>query len=228
MSSDAENQLLELFNPSFESILGRAPATGEVEGLIRFHREFIRENEVQNLSRLLDPVSFHEGHVLDVLHLEKSGFYAGKVMDLGSGGGVPGLLHQMIFQKPWILCDSEKRKAEFLQRVISEYPITGAQVVNIRAEEWLSAGGQVDQISARAVGTVDKIFSWIRKCSTWNKLILLKGPGWEEEWKKFTSKSRKNPPLKIVGEYRYEVGAEKKRRVIIQLERKTTNVLRGT
>lgn len=228
MESSAENLVLQSFRESFLGILGRAPTPSEEQGLLIFFREFTLENKVQNLSRLLDPVSFHDGHVLDVLHLEKSGFLGGKVMDLGSGGGVPGLLHQMIFKRSWILCDSEKRKAEFLQRMITDYPVENALVVNIRAEEWLSSGGQTDQISARAVGTVEKIYSWIRKCSTWNKLILLKGPGWEEEWKKFSALTKKKNPFQVIGEYRYEVGIEKKQRVIIHLERKAANVLRGT
>ncbi|RYZ83480.1 MAG: hypothetical protein EOP04_19880, partial [Proteobacteria bacterium] len=167
----------------------------------------------------LSPEQFHEGHVLDVLHIEKSGFLSDRVMDLGSGGGVPGLLHQMIFKKPWILCDSEKFKADFLQRVINEYPVTHSEVVNTRAEEWLSIGNQVDQITARAVGSVEKIYAWIRYCSTWNNLLLLKGPGWEAEWSRFVENSSKKTPLKIDREYRYEVGVEKKRRVIIQLSR---------
>ncbi len=228
MSAALESLVLRSFQVSFLEILGRSSTAEQEQGLLNFYREFVRENEIQNLSRLIDPVSFHDGHVLDVLHLEKSGFLAQKVMDLGSGGGVPGLLHQMIFKRPWILCDSEKRKAEFLQRLINDYPVDGSQVVNIRAEEWLSAGGKTDQISARAVGSVEKIYSWISKCSTWNKLILMKGPGWEEEWKKFSVLTKKKTPLLVMGEYRYEVGSERKQRVIIHLERKAANVLRGT
>jgi len=69
MSSALENQVLGSFQASFLEILGRSSTAAEEQGLLSFYREFVRENDVQNLSRLIDPVSFNDGHVLDVLHL---------------------------------------------------------------------------------------------------------------------------------------------------------------
>jgi 16S rRNA G527 N7-methylase RsmG len=94
---------------------------------------------------------------------------------------------------------------------------TRVEVFGGRAEVFLRKH-RVESVVARAVGKVEKIFGWIQECSTWNKLILLKGPGWIEEWQEFEgSKFRKK--LRVVGEHRYQVGASEKSRVIIALER---------
>jgi 16S rRNA (guanine(527)-N(7))-methyltransferase RsmG len=188
--------------------------------VIEFYEALIQENSVQNLTRLTEPKDFIEGHLLDVLHLEKTGYLArdSRPFDLGSGGGVPGLLHAHIFRKNWILCDSEKLKADFLGRFCSGYSLNECEIVNTRAEQWLNTH-RADQIVARAVGTVTKIYTWLEKCSTWNQLILLKGPNWGEEWKEFTQ-SRFRNKLTITNEYSYSIGEEQKVRKIIHLTKK--------
>ena len=109
-------------------------------------------------------------------------------------------------------------KAEFLRRA-SEFLGLGSEVDVFagRAEDFLR-NNRVETVVARAVGPVERIFGWIGRCSTWNTLVLLKGLGWEEEWRKFQEGGHARK-LKIVDEYRYEVGAEKKKRVIVRLKR---------
>lgn len=188
-----------------------------------FYKELIKENENQNLTRLTSLDDFYNGHLLDVLHLEECKFLntdSGKIpFDLGSGGGIPGLLHSFLFNQNWVLCDSEKQKAAFLTRFCDEYSLKDNLIVNSRAENWLS--NQVNakksqQIVTRAVGTVTKIYTWLEKCSTWNELILFKGPNWENEWSEFKLTRFRNK-LKIANEYSYTVGDDQKTRKIIHL-----------
>ncbi|MBI3534078.1 MAG: hypothetical protein HY072_01140, partial [Deltaproteobacteria bacterium] len=77
----------------------------------------------------------------------------------------------------------------------------------------------VQSIVVRAVAPVDKIYKWIKNCSTWNNLILFKGPKWPKpnaEWDLF-SKKHSNRVLKIENKYHYQVGTAKKQRVIVNL-----------
>ncbi|NBU20186.1 16S rRNA (guanine(527)-N(7))-methyltransferase RsmG [bacterium] len=191
----------------------------------RFYELLLKENQVQNLTRLISAQDFVEGHLIDVLELMKSELLISPtVIDLGSGGGVPGLLSALLDQKNWILVEAEKRKAEFLKNTCEQLALGDqVRVFPQRIEEFLSQQDESFPIVARAVGPVDRIYSWIRDCSTWNTLILLKGPSWETEWAKFQqTKYRRELTLGRI--YNYWVGAEKKTRRIIEIKR----VPRGT
>src|SRR6266403_1947508 len=77
------------------------------EQVVRFYRLVMAENEVQNLTRQSSPKDFIQGHVLDVRELFRSGLLSFPAMDLGSGGGVPGLLAAVTNENPWVLAESE-------------------------------------------------------------------------------------------------------------------------
>ena len=190
-----------------------------------FYQLLLKENQIQNLTRLISAQDFVEGHLIDVLELMKSGFLTStQVIDLGSGGGVPGLLSALLDGKNWVLVEAEKRKADFLKQTSEQLGLSPAvSVFAQRIEEFLSSQEQSYPIVARAVGPVDRIYAWIRGCSTWNTLVLFKGPGWDAEWSKFLqTKYRKE--LSWVRTHEYSVGAEKKIRRIVEIKR----VPRGT
>jgi 16S rRNA (guanine527-N7)-methyltransferase len=185
--------------------------------VVRFYELVCAENEVQNLTRLISPQDFIDGHVLDVKALLESKLVSFPAMDLGSGGGVPGLLYACVDSNPWILVDSEGRKAEFLKRAAEELAISHVEVFGKRAEEVLKKTS-VESIVARAIGPVDRIYGWIRGCSTWNNLVLLKGPAWDAEWAAFQAEKSKRE-LEVEGQFEYVVGAELKQRRIFRVGR---------
>jgi 16S rRNA (guanine527-N7)-methyltransferase len=192
-----------------------------------FRDWIIDESSRQNLTKLLSPKEFFEGHVLDVKALLECKLVDFPAMDLGSGGGVPGFLAALISPDSWILADSEGHKAAFLARSVEKFGLqSSVRVFSGRAEKFLSdvaANEAPKSIVARAVGPIERIYTWIRPCSTWNNLVLLKGPRWEEEWADI-QKSRYRNELKWVDSFKYTVGDEKKQRIIVKVER----VPRGT
>src|SRR6185503_4021772 len=159
-------------------------AQDQLDRVVRFHGLLAQENELQNLTRLISPPDFVEGHLLDVKELLGSGLLEYPAADLGSGGGVPGLLAAAIEPQPWVLIESEQRKAQFLQKSSQALRLNYVRVVADRGEKVLGSI-TLGSVVARAVGTVDKIYGWIKKSSTWNSLVLLKGPGWDAEWAAF-------------------------------------------
>jgi 16S rRNA G527 N7-methylase RsmG len=209
------------FRNLMASELGSELSSEQIERVVRFREEVLKENEIQNLTRLLSPKDFYEGHVLDAVHLKKSGLVSYPAMDLGAGMGVPGLLSALIYGEnsgeSWVSCDSETMKANFTARVSELFDLSQVSVTSERGETYL-ATHKVESIVARAVGPVSRIYAWLANCSTWNNLVLMKGPRWEEEWNEFSKTSQRNR-LKVAGEYRYEVGTESKRRLIIRLNR---------
>lgn len=114
----------------------------------------------------------------------------------------------------FILCESEGRKAGFLNKVVTTLELQNVTVMSARAEKAVLEC-KPDVVFSRAVGTLDKLYGWIRACSTWNSLILYKSRSWSEEWA--TSKSRKNLELKTRQPYTVCDDVE---RVLVVLQRR--------
>ena len=214
-NSNTFKELIHTHHPSFALPL--------VEQIVRFYELVCQENETQNLTRLLSPADFYYGHLLDVLFLLDSPWLTFPAMDLGSGVGIPGILAGLIHPKIWVLAESEGQKADYLARTVATLGLaTHISIFKGRGEEYLREYS-VETIVARAVGPLNRIYSWVRNCSTWNNLVLFKGPKWTQEWEDFQQTSWKNE-LKVAHEQIYTVGPEKKQRIIVFLSR----VPRGT
>jgi len=210
------------FSQLLQKNLGGELSSDQIAKISAFRDEVLKENEIQNLTRQTTPTDFFEGHVLDVVHLERSGFLKLPALDIGAGMGVPGVLHALIYspkgENAWISSDSEGKKAEFSQRMVEIFGLSGVSVASTRGEEVLNTHA-VETVVARAVGSVLKLYGWLRTRSTWNTLVLLKGPKWEEEWAEF-EKSPHRGRLVVDGIYEYEVGTAGKRLKIVRLQRK--------
>ncbi len=82
---------------------------------------------------------------------------AGRVADLGSGAGLPGLvLAACRPEASFDLIESVGRKCTFLTEAVDRMGLDNATVVCERSEEWAAAGGaeSYDAVTARAVGSL--------------------------------------------------------------------------
>lgn len=191
--------------------------------LVSFYELLLRENDVQNLTRITSAEDFFYSNVLDVQELLATQWISYPALDIGSGGGVPGLMAALVGSEKWILTDSEGKKAEFLKKAALELGISHfVEVFSGRAEDYLR-GSEVPTLVARAVGPVERIYGWVRKAQGWSRLILLKGPAWDEEWARF-QKTKHAQDLKLEKIHNYIAGPEQKTRKIVLL----TRVPRGT
>ena len=80
---------------------------------------------------------------------------AGRVADLGSGAGLPGLvLATELPETRFELIESVSRKCGFLREAIRRMGLSNAEVVCHRSEEWAADEGReaYDAVTARAVG----------------------------------------------------------------------------
>jgi 16S rRNA (guanine527-N7)-methyltransferase len=118
-----------------------------------------------NLTRIVDPKSaeiLHVGDSLMVLPYLPAG--AHRLADVGSGGGVPGIVLAIARPDAQItLIEATKKKAEFLKSAANELGLANVTVAPIRAEE---AGRSelretFDVALARAVGTLDWLAEWM-------------------------------------------------------------------
>ena len=101
-----------------------------------------------------------------------------KIMDLGTGGGFPGIPLAVIFpHAQFTLCDSIGKKIIVATEVAKGLGLTNVKTVNARAE---SLPETFDYIVSRAVTALDNFMPWVK--GKYNEGILyLKGGDLTEE-----------------------------------------------
>ena len=121
-------------------------------------------------------------HVLDsaqlysLLPAPKKGLY---IYDLGSGAGFPGMVLAIMGRKDIILCESNKRKCEFLKEV-SRITNTNISIVNIRAQKL--DGGSALAITSRALASLDALLEISMPILREKGVCVFpKGRTWKEE-----------------------------------------------
>lgn len=98
-------------------------------------------------------------YLLTVPGLEEA-FAKADVMDLGTGGGFPGIPLAILYpQAHFILCDSVNKKTIVAQAVSQALKLNNVQVVNARAE---SLGFNFDFVVSRAVASLPDFYPWVK------------------------------------------------------------------
>lgn len=102
-------------------------------------------------------------------------------LDIGSGGGFPGLVVALLTGDPVTLVDSVRKKTAFLEAVRDEIGLKDSVIIiTARAESLKSR--KFDIITARACAPLVKLFDWASdsaaRSATW---LLLKGASAEDE-----------------------------------------------
>ena len=137
-------------------------------------------------------------------------FSAAPALDLGSGNGFPGLVCGILYPKtPFILCERNRKRAEFLKQTLFHIKCTNIQVLCQPAEEMESP---FSLILSKATGPLEQILNVLEKVLTKNgTAIFWKSPGWKKDWPKnspFSAKIFK--PYTIAG----------KKRVLLQVKKR--------
>jgi 16S rRNA (guanine527-N7)-methyltransferase len=81
-----------------------------------------------------------------------------RVVDAGSGAGLPGVV--LAIARPDLriaLVEPMLRRAAFLQTVVTELELTGVEIHRMRAEEFAKSRPEADIVTARAVAKVDRL-----------------------------------------------------------------------
>ena len=138
-------------------------------------------NRHLNLTRHTDYEKFVSRDLLDSLELSSLIPPSMEVLDVGSGGGVPGIVLSIIRPDLEItLSESVTKKAEALNQIIEKLGLP-IPVHNSRAESLLD-DLRFDLLVSRAVGPLWKICHWFQSC--WHEfrcMLAIKGPRWIEE-----------------------------------------------
>lgn len=134
-------------------------------------RLIIKWNKTINLVSTSSLSDINQRHIKDSLQLLKYLDIENKILDLGSGGGFPGIVLSIAGIKDISLIESDSRKCAFL-RVASRLTDNIIHVVNKRVEEVNNI--TCDVITARGFANIKKIFEYTERFSA-KKYLLLKG-----------------------------------------------------
>src|SRR5262249_41289747 len=138
-------------------------------------------NERLNLTRHTTYEKFVARDVIDSLELTKLLEPEEYVLDVGTGGGVPGAIVAILRPdiKVW-LCESVAKKAKAVEAILREAGIQ-AQTHHARAEAILEKH-HFNTLLVRAVAPLSKLLTWFGP--HWKhigRLLVIKGPSWVEE-----------------------------------------------
>lgn len=141
-------------------------------------------NERINLVSRTDLTDFQTRHLGDCVQLSAlSPVGVHLWVDLGSGGGLPGIviaISQAGTTTRFVLVESDKRKAAFLRQVVRE---TGLNNTTVLAERIETADPQeADIVSARALAPLPRLMPYLhRHLAATGRALLLKGRQWQTE-----------------------------------------------
>ena len=136
LDADARAARLEL-----ERLLAAGPPSlppGFADGVERYVALLLDANRRLNLTRVVEPDAVARLHLLDALSalpLLDAMPRVDRCLDLGSGGGVPGIVLALARpQQRWLLVDSVRKKADALRAFVEALGIGNVEVVAERAE----------------------------------------------------------------------------------------------
>lgn len=145
-------------------------------------------NEHMNLTAITDPAEAWHRHILDaltLLPLLAGPSPKGKLIDVGSGGGVPGI--PLAIARPSLavtLVEATQKKATFLTQVAEVLGLANVRVHAERAEKLARADlrGKFDFVTARAVGRMASLLELtVPFVKRGGQVLLIKGQKAEEE-----------------------------------------------
>lgn len=109
------------------------------ESLLDYLRLFIKWNQAYNLSAIRDPEEMLYKHLLDSLAIvpQMQASSAKRVIDVGTGGGLPGIpLALCCPDKHITMLDSAGKKTRFLLQTVHTLGLKNANVENLRVETY--------------------------------------------------------------------------------------------
>ena len=120
-------------------------------------------------------------HIDDSTQLADLAPPTGTWLDIGSGGGLPGVVVAICRPDLQVtLLDSDARKATFLRTCIRELDLANATAVTDRIERHPPAGAS--HVSARALAPMPKLMPYVvRHLAPGGTAWLMKGERWKDE-----------------------------------------------
>ena len=139
-------------------------------------------NAVYNLTSLRDPMQMVTHHLLDSLAAVPAFAGARNVLDVGSGGGLPGIVLAIVRPDMKVsMIDTVHKKTAFLTQVKAELGLANVTVYTARVEQ-LEVSDKFDVITSRAFADLSDFVNWSSHLlAEQGRYIALKGVAPQDE-----------------------------------------------
>jgi len=187
-----------------------------VETLARFGAELLRWNLKFNLTSISDPKEVAELHILDSLAVAPFVPTGSTVLDIGTGGGFPGL--PLAIVRPDLdlrLVDRTEKKVLFLKTTLARLRIRNARAMQVRVEGKAESEGlaQVDVAVSRAFAAPEPWLALARQyVRPGGRILAMLGseqPGPSE------LEAMRGPGDGVIALHRYELPSGAKRAIVV-------------
>lgn len=146
-------------------------------------------NDKVNLISRKDFENFYLHHIIHSLSITKFELIKDEnnIIDLGTGGGLPGIPLAIYYnRKNFLLVDSIRKKISAVDKIINKINAKNISTLNNRAE---NLDIKADIIICRSVSSVDNLIQWTKGLlNDKGRLILLKGGNVNKELKNISSR----------------------------------------
>lgn len=133
----------------------------QLEKFRQLEELYLEWNSRINVISRKDMEHFYERHVLHSLGIAKvmKLLPGSQIMDVGTGGGFPGIPLAIMFpETKFLLVDSIGKKIKVVHEVIQAAGITNVEAIQARAED---VKGKFDFVVSRAVTTLPDFIKWV-------------------------------------------------------------------
>ena len=193
MTATTSNDALQTQLFAGAQSLGLGLSDAQITQLMDFLALLQKWNKVYNLTAVRDPQEMMSHHLLDSLAavaplrrhvaglLQERGVAAVKLLDVGSGGGLPGVVFAICCPEVDVSCvDTVGKKAAFIQQAAVALKLRNLHGVHARVE---TLATPFDIISCRAFASLPDFVTWSRAAlvaphGVW---LAMKGKHPEEE-----------------------------------------------
>jgi 16S rRNA (guanine527-N7)-methyltransferase len=154
------------------------------EQLLDYLGLMFKWNSVYNLTSLRDPMQMVTHHLLDSLAAVPAFAQAQNVLDVGSGGGLPGIVLAIVRPDMKVsMIDTVHKKTAFLTQVKAQLGLSNVTVYTARVEQLqVEEGARFDVITSRAFADLSDFVNWSSHLlAPGGRYIALKGTAPQDE-----------------------------------------------
>ena len=152
------------------------------EQLLDYLALLFKWNAVYNLTSVRDPMQMMTHHVLDSLAAVSAFADAHNVLDVGAGGGLPGMVLAISLPQMKVsMIDTVHKKTAFLTQVKAELGLANVTVYTMKVQD-LQPPQKFDVVTSRAFADLSDFVNWSgHVLAEGGRFIALKGTAPPEE-----------------------------------------------
>jgi len=184
--------------------MGLHVSAGQQQQLMDYLSLMFKWNSVYNLTSLRDPVQMVTHHLLDSLAAVPAFKDALNVLDVGAGGGLPGIVLGIMRPDMKVsMIDTVHKKTAFLNQVKAELGLANVSVYTMQVQQLQAdekTGGKFDVITSRAFADLSDFVNWSSHLlADGGRYIALKGTAPKDEQERVPQewKVTKVEPLQV-------------------------------